>query len=435
MDDRRRGHAARTAAPEPAPFWTRIPQIASYPLHGNALIALIALSIAVPLPFVIPMPPLWLLAFVPLVAIYAYALEIVRHTADGHEDAPELSASTSIGLAARMFALSVFYGAVIITATWLGGPGGKFVSIGTLALLQPGFTISLAMYGSLRRALNPMVPIEIALRIGWPYLAAFGLLWVIQGSVQVAVMWSITHLPPVVNVLAPVAAFIWALFASHRLLGHLVFQYHEALGYEPAALMGSEENRDPDEPLLVEAQQLVLDGNTVEALHSLRAAMRSRTVSLAVHELCHRLLRQAKWTEELREHACQYIDRLLREKQDTRALAVLREMLDADPEFAPLTREQTVQLVERTRQRGQFQLACDTLRAALRRWPDAPEAGDWAMEAGLLLAERFGRDEEARTLLLTARERCAEPSRIERIEATLRALSPAPTSAPGTAPA
>ncbi|NEL81458.1 MAG: hypothetical protein G3W61_34915, partial [Xanthomonas perforans] len=80
--------------------------------------------------------------------------------------------------------------------------------------------------------------------------------------------------------------------------------------------------------LLDEAEQYLRDGHSDEAFQALRGAVRSRAVSLAVHELYQRLLRQHHRNDELREHTRQYINRLLQEKQERRALALQREALD-----------------------------------------------------------------------------------------------------------
>jgi hypothetical protein len=202
---------------------------------------------------------------------------------------------------------------------------------------------------------------------------------VIQASALTAANWLQKYLPPLASDLAVGVVTIWGLFAAFHLLGYLVYQYHEVLGYEPADDDDATHARhDPDQRVLDEAEQFVRDGHAVEALQLLRGEVRSRAVSLAVHELHQRLLRSSGRADELREHSRKYINRLLQEKQERRALALLREALDADPDFAPLLPEQASLLAERAQLAGQFKLALDGLLAVGEHVEDGVALGAYA---------------------------------------------------------
>ncbi|MCL1501161.1 DUF4013 domain-containing protein [Xanthomonas nasturtii] len=420
MEDRFRARKVAAHA-APAPFWTRIPAIATYPLRGSALYALIALTLCsalLVLPGILKLVVMGVLGM----ATYTYAFDILRHTADGQPDAPRLGYDSFDSAVLRLILLAFALGIVIGVAAALAGKFGLTIAYLGAMLLLPGMLISLAIDGSLRRALNPAVSIDMALRIGWPYLAAYGLLYVIQGSGTAAVFVALKYLPPLVREAAVMMTSIWTLFASFHLLGYLVYQYHEELGYVPSG-GAAHERADPDQRLLDEAEQYVRDGHSAEAFQALRGAVRSRAVSLAVHELYQRLLRQHHSNDELREHTRQYINRLLQEKQERRALALQREALDSDPTFTPLLPEHATLLAERAKMAGQFQLATDGLLAAIAGWPRDPMLPSWSLDAGLMLAERFGRDAQARAILQNAAEHCDDAAQRTKLDAALRAVA------------
>ncbi|MBB3802716.1 hypothetical protein FHR47_002995 [Xanthomonas arboricola] len=419
MEDRFRARKAVQAAP--APFWTRIPAIATYPLRGSALYALIALTLCSAL-LVLPGILKLLVMGVLGMATYTYAFDILRHTADGQADAPRLGYNSFDSAVLRLILLAIALGIVIGASAVVAGPFGLTIAYVATLLLLPGMLISLAIDGSLRRALNPAVSIDMAMRIGWPYLAAYGLLYVIQGSGTAAAFIALTYLPPIVREATTLVASIWALFASFHLMGYLVYQYHEALGYTPSG-GDVQERADPDQRLLDEAEHHVREGHTDEAFQAVRGAVRSRAVSLAVHELYQRLLRQHHRSDELHEHTRHYINRLLQERQERRALALQREALDSDPAFTPLLPEQATLLAERAKMAGQFQLATDGLLAAIAAWPRDPMLPSWSLDAGLMLAERFGRDDQARALLQHATERCDDAAQRAKLDAALRAVA------------
>ncbi|MCC8485428.1 hypothetical protein VDF13_08820 [Xanthomonas campestris pv. raphani] len=420
MEDRFRARKVAAQA-APAPFWTRIPAIATYPLRGSALYALIALTLCsalLVLPGILKLVVLGVLGM----ATYTYAFDILRHSANGEHDAPRLGYNSFDSAVLRLILLAFALGIVIVAAGVIAGKPGLTVAYLAVQLLLPGMMIALAIDGSLRRALNPAVSIDMALRIGWPYLAAYGLLYVIQGSGTAAIFVALKCLPPVVRELTIVVASIWSLFASFHLMGYLVYQYHEELGYAPSGGVALQ-REEPDQRLLDEAEQFVRDGHSDEAFQALRGAVRSRAVSLAVHELYQRLLRQHHRNDELRDHTRQYINRLLQEKHERRALALQREALDTDPAFAPLLPEQATLLAERAKMAGQYQLATDGLLAAIGAWPRERMLPAWSLDAGLLLAERFGRDDDARMVLQNALDHCDDDAQRAKLAAALKAVA------------
>src|SRR5690606_12446195 len=148
----------------------------------------------------------------------------------------------------------------------------------------------------------------------------------------------------------------------------------------------------------------------------------TRAVTTATHELYRRLLRQAGDSAELDRHAGLFLNLLVIEKQERKALGLLREALDANPDFVPLQHEHAGQLTQRALALGQTQLATDPWLALLRRHPRDPAAPRWALEAARLLAERYGRDADARRLLEEARPRSEDADLTARIDALLAAL-------------
>ena len=421
MEDRRRLQAGQRAG-QPEPFWTRLRAIALYPLHGAALYSMITLSLCTLLSL---LPGIgFFLGIIVSLATYRYAFEVLRHTANGHAGAPDHGMGRGDGAIGRLFVLmSLAMMAVVLVMALTRSGALTMITLGAVVLLTPGSVISLAMDGSLLRALNPSVPLGLATRIGWPYLAAVCLLFVILASSLTAAVWLNRFLPPLISHLAVNFMTTWGLFSIFHLLGYLVFQYHEVLGFEPEAL--AELRRpDPDQRLLDEAEAHVREGRPQEAREGPRGAIRGRAVSLAVHELYQRLLRKDGASPELRDHAQLYISRLVAEKQERRALAVLRETLEQEPDFVPAQVEHAILLAERARLGGQYQLACDALQAMVRAWPQRSESLQWSLDAALLLAERYNRDAEARALLRDALGRCDDGEQKRRLEAALHALGP-----------
>lgn len=405
----------------PAPFWHRLRAIVLYPVRGGALVTLVTLTLFSLLGL---LPGIgWIMLILTWLSAYKYAFGILRATADGHMDSPETVLSAGDGVVWRFFTLMLLLGLAVAIVAWIFGPPVGWMALALVVFLQPGFIISLAMDGSLLRALNPAVALEVVARVGWPYLAVFALLFVIQMSEATASRWLDEVMPPVVGNIVLTAVALWGLFATFHLMGYLVYQYHESLGYEPEAHRNRLSSRHgSDRELLDRAEALVRDGQTESALATLREEVRSRAVDLETHELYHRLLHQHAKPGEVAEHAAQYLHLLMLEKQDRRAFDLLREVIAIDPDFMPTQPEDAERLAERARALGQSQFAIDILRALLRKHPRRAAAPRWALDAALLLVDRQGRDDEARELLETALARCEDDEIRPRIEAALKAL-------------
>jgi hypothetical protein len=405
-----------------APFWHRLRPIASYPLRGAALYSVIALTAFIVLLGMLPGVG-WFFAIVGWLAAFKYAFEVLRATSDGRMDSPDVVLGIDDSVIWRYIALQGLTLLVPVLVAARVGMGAGLMLFAVLALAQPAAIMALAMTGSLRSALNPQLWATLIGRIGWPYLALIGLLLVMQLSAGNAGDLLRLVLPGMLAKPLGVVFTLWALFATFHLMGYLLWQYHEALGIEPKTItdaIGLPRSRDRE--LLDSASQLLQRGDAAEAAELLRAELRRRAVSLEVHEVYRRLLRQTDDRPGLAEHGPLMLHLLLMEKQERRALGLARESLDADPDFVALQPEDSVLLAERAMHGGQSQLAIDLLLAVLRRYPKHPEMPQWTLKAVDLLLRQPGRESQVRGLLRRAAERTEDEAIQTRIASQLAAL-------------
>lgn len=414
-------------APRIDPFWQRLRGISSYPFRGEALGVLAVLSVA-HLLTLLPLV-LGLLCWVLLtVAAYKYAFTVLRDTANGHLDPRSGILDAADGVVWKFLLLNIALIVVIVVLGVLLGPLVMLLLLIGYAFIQPAATMSLAMDESLGAALNPATWVAIIGRVGWPYLLLFVLLVVFQISAWRAEAMLANYLPGIAAMVLARAAFLWGLFGTFHLMGYLLFQYHEALGFEPSRLSHEADlPRNRDSALVDTASGLVQDGDTDAALALLREEISTRAVSLEAHELYRRLLRQAGNTDALVQHARTYLHLLLMEKQERRAMGLLRESLDTDPGFSPLQAEDGVMLADKALAQGQAQLAMDILAGVLATHPRGPAAAQAALRRARLLVDRYGRDEEARAVLEATRALCRDATLQAELDQALAAIPGAPS--------
>ncbi len=154
------------AAPkaEIVPFWNRLREISFYPAHSHALLTIGVLSVchlAGYLPGVGFMFDLlvW-------IALYKYAFECLRATADGRMEPPEIAVSVEDSLGWDQIKLQAIFLLLNVAAFFVLGPiGGTIVTI-VLAIALPDAIMSLAMDQNLLLALDPGTWFAVLARLG-----------------------------------------------------------------------------------------------------------------------------------------------------------------------------------------------------------------------------------------------------------------------------
>ncbi|MFV0477533.1 MAG: hypothetical protein ACK5ME_06860 [Parahaliea sp.] len=401
------------------PFWQRLPVIARYPLRDAALyttIALVVFSLLINLPGVLGL----IISVLFWISAYKYAFEILRATANGRMDPPEQRLRSDNDEIWSYLGMQIMMLLMVAGSFTLLGNVPGIITMTLIIIIQPAATMSLVMDGSILHALNPGTWGGIISRVGAPYLALVVLLFVFQSTATNANTLLSAILPPFLGGLLVCAVTLWGLFATFHLMGYLILQYHEMLGFVPDSIGGgSKQPPDYDQALLDAVEQQVQEGDTDTAMKQLHAEIRSRLVSPAVHQLYRRLLKSADDNEGLAAHGRQFIGQLLADNDERTALIVARESLETGPLFKLALCEHATRLAGAAERTGQSALAVQLNELAFNTFSKEAAAVGAGIRAAQLMSERQGRDAEARELLLAARERRPTPEQRAQIDRTL----------------
>ena len=403
------------------PFWSIPGRFAAYPFRGASLTMLIGLSLAQVLTLTAFIG--WIIGLLLLGAAYKYAFTILRETAHGRLDPPGGALDAPDSLLLQFVVVQLLGIAAVMLTAVLVSPAASLWVLLCFALIQPGITLSLAMDESLAAALNPITWLALLSRLGWPYLALAVLLFAFQFSAAWAAGALTGALPGLLAEVVSQAWFLWGLFATFHVMGYVLYQYHEALGFEPRAhVFDAQRPKGRDQQLIVDAEQLIDAGDAQAALGLLREASRERALGFDVHDLYRRLLREHGSADERLSHGRQLVKQMMIEGQIRPALGLLRECLDLDPAFAPMQPEHGTQLAEQASLMGQSALASDLLAALRAAYPKDPLRPHWALLEAQVLIERLGRDADARAVLNAALPLCEDADLRARLEALLLAI-------------
>ncbi|MDN5924369.1 MAG: hypothetical protein L0H70_05155 [Xanthomonadales bacterium] len=379
------------------PFWNRLPAILRYPLHMGALLTVVVLGLAHLLSYV---PLGWLWVLLATVAMYRYAFDCLLASANGELEPPEIGLSDDDGMGWRfiglIITLMVF---VIVCGIFLGR--GVFVVALLLAFALPGIIITLALEQSVLRSLNPGKWLAVITRIGWPYLAAFGLCVVVLLSETQAKGWVAQLMPAAMASVLIAIIGNYAMLVGFHLMGYLVYQYHDALGFDAAGpqATGPLARPDPDQDVLDEAAQLVRDGHPEAATACLRSHLRGRGGTPKVHQQYRKLLHLSGDQAGLLKHGQEHVSTLMAQDKDREALALVRDCQTLDPKFGPPHAEQVTRLARLAADSGQAKLALSLLSGFHQRFPKSPDIVRNYVLAATLMHEHLGQDAKAHSLL------------------------------------
>ncbi|MEO7064984.1 MAG: DUF4013 domain-containing protein [Dokdonella sp.] len=390
-----------TDHPPIEPFWQRLRAISFYPAHTGALSTIAVLALC----HMVDYLPLgifgWIATLLIWVTLYKYAFECLRASADGRLEPPEFATSVDDSLGWMQIWLQVAFVVMNIVGFLLFGPVGGTLCAIVLALALPGAIMSLAMDENLAHALNPGTWLAIFARIGWAYLAVAGLYFMFNVSQRYAQALVVPFLPPFVSLLVFYFIANYVVVATFHLMGYLIYQYHEEVGYEPAApkIALRRTSDDPDQTTLDEAAQHVRDGQLDAAREMIGTQLRGRGGSDALHTQYRKLLALGEHTGEQLRHGREWISVLLAQDKDRRAVDVARECLGLDPAFQLAEPGEVARVAQKAVDSGATQVALKLVSGFHKRHPKHRDIPQNYLLAAKLLAERMGKDTEARALL------------------------------------
>jgi hypothetical protein len=381
------------------PFWSRLGDVLLYPLRGEALITLIALTGARLLGF---LPVLgWIIDLLITVALLKYGFEVLRASADGRTEAPLIDREVPDNAGWAQIGLQfAFIGAGLAAALQLPWQPALLL-ICALAFFYPAALMLLAMTESLFNALNPARWWEVMTRLGGAYLGLAILVLLILASAVLFQALLASRLPALLGSLSADFVRAWALIASYHLMGYVIYQYQDALDHTPAPapVPLSGPRADPDQRQLDSAQALVSQGKIGEAIGQLREHISERGATDAVHQLYRRLLTQTQDRTALLEHGRQYLNVLLANERDADLLRLLADCQAIDPGFAPASAELVLPLAEKAVKAGQTEMALRLTLDFAERHPKHKHIPHNGLLAARLLRREPARRAQANGLL------------------------------------
>jgi tetratricopeptide (TPR) repeat protein len=377
-------------------YW---PKALAYPAQPAAASTVVAIAAAHAGALLVPVLG-GLLDLVVWAAFFKYAFEVLRWSANGRAEAPEISLTVGdmVGRYAVLLLVLIELAIVLVGAS--AGPVAALALGLVLMLALPAMVTILALEEGFVRALNPFAWLLLGARIGRVYFALAGFFCaalVVQSLFALAVA---SALPGFVADALSHAVVSYLLLAGFHLIGCVIHEQRDALGYSGhLALQPETPHTDPARRILDAARTRAAGGDTLGAAQLLREELAAQPDALPLHDELRHWLRQNDANDELLGHAKKYIPVLLAQNRERRAMEVVRECQAIDPKFALDDPAAITRLAHAAADAGHTQLALGLLAGFHKRFRNHPDLGRNYLLAAKLWAERMNKEMQARALL------------------------------------
>lgn len=393
---------AATPQKQTTPFWERMRPMLAYPLQSEALLTISVLAVLRVLGYVPGMG--WVLNIIITAALFKYAAEVLSNTANGNMEAPNgYGTPDSVGWTVLKVQVLMWILAIVlvIVLTEMGARELAWIPALAIALGAPAALMSAAIDQNTLGALNPAMWWATITRIGWPYIGASLLCLVIMYSEANARSMLVPFLPGPLAIIGHYFIGHYATIVTFHLLGYLVYQYRDELGYEIKANTPTALPRPPDrdQAIIAESERLAADGKTEEAARALGAHLNERGGSDAAHRRYRKLLALHGDQAGLDTHARQYLNVLIAHDKWRGALEFWTECRAANAELWPSDPDQVRELVEQAHALGQPALSLKFANGFARAYPKHGSVPLVHLRVAQALADALGQRDQARSLL------------------------------------
>ncbi len=382
-----------------APFWTRMPKFFLYPVQTAPLVIALALSLLTGF-----FSTSKLVALFSFIVSTKYAYAILINTAQGDLRAPapgfELF-NSDIGQVFKQYAVFFTLAFIAMQLFRYTGPLGAFFFIPIALILLPAMLMLLVATNSVIVAMNPMIVVPMVFRIGWRYL----LMLLFLGLLPAGPLALLSLLPKTIpwGITAFLSAFLqhYYTFISYNLMGYVLLQYHEEIGYDVdyehfTACSVPKDEQGPQDPVLVRRHQvdiLIRSGRHETALKLLQEDLKENQDDLVLSGKYLDLLRVCRKKKEYVLHAPVYLQQLIRKKKTTKALKIYQELI-ADGTI-PVPIDSSLAVGKWMFDRNEYRKAGNCYLRCIKKNPKHPKLPEAYFPFIQLLHERFDKTDKA----------------------------------------
>jgi hypothetical protein len=407
------------------PFWQRIPKFFLYPLNTTPLIVLFVFAgvQSILAGHLIGL----LLTLVIFVVFMKYAYIVLEQTSQGYLKPEKLDASDLIEDLELPFKQLLIVILIGVSYGYLQSAGLWFLGALLTALILPASTMVLAVEHSFIKAINPLMLFGVIQRIGLQYLTLCVFLFLLLTGSEISIGFIYHYLPDLI-----VPGVVWFInmyffLVMFNMMGYVLFQYHESLGYTPDAeileQLDASESTNGNDPGMSDVTILYHEGKIEEAQARLAELIMETPGNMTYRERMHKLLINTKNISALREFSGEYISRLMEDERPSEAQRVFSDCYSLDKSFKYGTGAQRHAMAELLHNNGQSRAALSLLSNLHKDQPEYEHIPEAYLLVAKILFESYNEDEKAKQILEFVKTRYPRHERLSKINDYLKVIT------------
>lgn len=317
------------------PFWHRLPQFFLYPFKPQPLGLIVVLSLLSYL-FLGGGFISGVMQFILSAVVLKYSFAALTHMAQGHIKTPPKidfdTISNNFQIVFKQIALFFILGIAVTFVIVRFGPVFGLLFTLFLLLSLPSIIIILVASNSLINSLNPLVFVGMAWRIGWSYLVMCLFLIMLLGAPMALWHQFFNYLPSQLHPFLVFFAKSYYTMISYTLMGYVLYQYHEEIGYEVEREDEEWEDledagkQDPEAALLNRVNMLIKDGRMDDAVQLIRSETRGSITNPELADRYYNLLKIRQETREMVRFGKAYTELLSKDNRNKELLDVYSDL-------------------------------------------------------------------------------------------------------------
>jgi len=392
------------------PFWKHLPKVFAYPFSSIHPIALIISSSILLSLFMGPGLFNLLARSVLFLVVLKYSFEALKSTASGDLSPPGINSRTISNDIAQVVKQYVLFYLIFLAAGWI------YVSVSPLLsgvfrlvalFFAPAMVILLVTTSSLFHALNPLIFVRLTYRIGWGYVVMYLFLLLLGGAPSVAAHLIFKWLPQGLHMFLISMATSYYTMISYHLMGYVILQYHEDIGYKIEQEDFKEQASDKAEPartdaganILREISPLIQEGKYDDAISVIKTRTSiSGIENLELSERYYSLLKMTDQTSEMSDYGIKHLDLVIMANQKKKAFDIYSECSKLDKAFLP-TAASLFKIGDWLNETGKFKEAVRTFNRLIKAYPDNALIPKSYFRAAQIFNDRMMNPEKATKIL------------------------------------
>ena len=360
----------------------------------------------------------FLFLFFSSVIIIKYSYTALTNTAHGKLSPPELSGemvNADISPAFKQIALIAINGFLFFSIAQNLGQAASLIFLMLAILGMPAMIMILACGNSVFKAINPLLFVPVIWRVGLPYLLMYFFLILIYGAPSALAYYFFKLLPDFLANFMTFAGKQYYTIMSYNLMGYVLLQYHEVLGFQVnyedfvGQLPAPPKSTSPsgNNQTTTEVDILVKEGKFAEALAAIQKEIQLNKLDKELAARYYKLLKAGGKKQELLNFAPDYLTLLLADNDKKTVRQIYKECLKLNAKL-PLSPEALYNIAGILNKEGDPQSSLTAYVRITKEHPKHDLLAESYLNIAKLLNERLGKPEKAKEILAVLIQKFAD---------------------------